>query len=430
MADGLPTENGLQLDATEGFADPSQFESLNGFANDPNLMMSQMGMATVPMMDQPVAAPITAEEIALYDRQIRLWGVQAQEKIRSANILLIGFGGLGVEITKNLVLAGIGTLTILEHALVMEEDLGTNFFVNEEHIGQNRVEAAMPEIKKLNPRVNLYNDTDIVFTKMPEYFQSFDITIATGLPLNAVSTINSNCRGFGQKFYAADVQGMYGYIFADLVIHQFTQERLQSNVPTKPGKKETSTQTVISVSEKIENGKNMEVVLKQEEYSPFLLANTAQLPAELTRTVAKRKKITPLLSCLRALFDFQDAMGRLPGATAEDLQNYTKLVHAKHLELGLPNETMKAEFLRSFLQNLGSEISPVVAYLGGRLAQDVINVLGQREQPLQNFLLFDAETLTCPVYSLQPVFDDSALQPVFDSMLAATEMQNGVLATT
>jgi ubiquitin-like 1-activating enzyme E1 A len=75
--------------------------------------------------------------------------------------------------------------------------------------------------------------------------------------------------------------------------------------------------------------------------------------------------------------------------------------------LQLPQETMKAEFLRSFLQNLGAELSPVVAYLGGRLAQDVINVLGQREQPLQNFLLFDGETFTSPIYSLQPVFDES-----------------------
>ena len=44
---------------------------------------------------------------------------------------------LANEVAKNLVLAGIGSLTILDHENVTEEDLGAQFFVYEEHIGQN-----------------------------------------------------------------------------------------------------------------------------------------------------------------------------------------------------------------------------------------------------------------------------------------------------
>jgi len=388
--------------------DPSAY-GMNGYSmTDPNFMQPQMDFMQAPMMDVPMAQPISADEIALYDRQIRLWGVQAQEKIRSANILLIGLKGLGAEIAKNLVLAGVGTLTILDGEAVADHDLGTQFFVSQEQVGQNRAQAAQPEIQKLNPRVNLFVDPDIVFSKMPEYFSSFDLTIATGLPIEAISSINTSCRNFNRKFYAADTHGMYGYIFADLVIHQFVQERLQSNVPTQLGKRETAFRSVIGVSEKTENGKKMEVVTKQEEYSPFLLSNLSPLPAEATKTVSKRKKVSPLLSCLRALFDFQQQSGgRLPVHSQQDLAIFTKMAHDKHLELQLPPETMKADFLRSFLQNLGAELSPVVAFLGGRLAQDVINVLGQREQPLQNFLLFDGETFTSSTYALQPVFDES-----------------------
>lgn len=399
FATAVPDLNG----ASEVPFDPSSF-GLNGYSmTDPNFMMPQMGFVQNQI---PMAQPISADEIALYDRQIRLWGVQAQEKIRSANILLIGMKGLGAEIAKNLVLAGVGTLTILDGENVTDDDLGTQFFVSQEQVGVNRAKAAQPEIQKLNPRVNLFVDSDIIFTKLPEYFYSFDITIATGLPVDALASINTSCRNYNRKFYAADSHGLYGYIFADLVIHQFIQERLQPNVPTQVGKRETTSRSIISVSEKTENGKKMEVVTKQEEYSPFLLSNLSPLPAEATKTVSKRKKVTPLLSCLRALFVFQQQSGgRLPGLNQQDLAMFTKLTHDKHLELQLPQETMKAGFLRSFLQNLGSELSPVVAYLGGRLAQDVINVLGQREQPLQNFLLFDGETFSSPVYSLQPVFD-------------------------
>lgn len=58
-------------------------------------------------------------------------------RLRSANILLIGMKALGNEIAKNLVLAGIGSLTILDDQLVTENDLGSQFFISELHVGLN-----------------------------------------------------------------------------------------------------------------------------------------------------------------------------------------------------------------------------------------------------------------------------------------------------
>ncbi len=57
---------------------------------------------------------ITEDEAALYDRQIRLWGVDAQKKLLSSRILLINMSGLTAEIAKNLVLSGINCLTLLD----------------------------------------------------------------------------------------------------------------------------------------------------------------------------------------------------------------------------------------------------------------------------------------------------------------------------
>lgn len=78
---------------------------------------------------------LSADEIALYDRQIRLWGAQAQERIRSAHILLVSLRALGTEIAKNLVLAGISSLTIIDDEIVTEEDLGAQYFLRQEDLG-------------------------------------------------------------------------------------------------------------------------------------------------------------------------------------------------------------------------------------------------------------------------------------------------------
>lgn len=58
-------------------------------------------------------------------------------RLRTANILLISMKALANEIAKNLVLAGIGSMTIQDDQLVHEDDLGSQFFISEQHVGQN-----------------------------------------------------------------------------------------------------------------------------------------------------------------------------------------------------------------------------------------------------------------------------------------------------
>lgn len=256
----------------------------------------------------------------------------------------------------------------------------------------------------MNPRVRIHIDTDDIRTKSQEFFAKFDIIIATELDFQTYTTINALCRLTRRPFYAAGLHGFYGYVFADLIQHDFVIERSKSNVPSP--QQETPTRSILNITTKKENDKIIEMVTKREKYSELILANTSPLPNELTRLPRRRKKITPLLTCLRALWEFQKLTGgRLPIIDSrQDLELFTKLARDRHHELKLDITTLSSEFLRTFLQNLGSELSPVAAFLGGCLAQDVINVLSAREQPLQNLLLFDGEKSEAPIYSLHPFF--------------------------
>ncbi|GAB1209084.1 hypothetical protein APSETT445_007850 [Aspergillus pseudonomiae] len=310
---------------------------------------------------------------------------------------------LANEVAKNLVLAGIGTLTIVDHETVKEEDLSAQFFVTEEHIGQNRAQAAAPSIHAMNPRVQLRIDTDDIHMKQPDFFAQFDVVIATELDFKMYTTINAACRIANRPFYAAGLHGFYGFVFADLISHDFVIERSKSNVPSAT--QETPTRSIVSITTKKENDKVIEMVTKRETYSPLILANTSPLPEDFTRLPRKRRQVTPLLTCLRALWEFQKLSGGcMPTFSRQDLELFTKLARDGHQELKLDISTLDSEFLRTFLQNLGSELSPVAAVVGGKLAQDVINVLSVREQPIQNLLLFDGEKSLAPIYPLHPFF--------------------------
>ncbi|RDW69653.1 NEDD8-activating enzyme E1 regulatory subunit [Coleophoma cylindrospora] len=90
-----------------------------------------------------------------YDRQLRLWGGQGQQALENAHILLVnsGSGVVGIETLKNLVLPGIGKFTILDTETVSETDLGVNFFLDEDCLGQPRAEACTALLRELNPDV-------------------------------------------------------------------------------------------------------------------------------------------------------------------------------------------------------------------------------------------------------------------------------------
>lgn len=330
--------------------------------------------------------------------------MKAQEKIRNANILLITMRSLANEVAKNLVLAGIGSLTIVDHAIVTEADLGAQFFLSAEegHIGMNRAEAAAPAIRRLNPRVVVNVDTEGIRTKGPSFFAPYDIIIATDLDSSTLNVVSTASRLNNRPFYAAGCEGIYGFIFADLIEHDYVIERAISNVTTQL-KPETRTRSVIAVNPKKDNDK-IELVTKRELYSTWLLASCAStLPTDITKSSRRRKLVTPALSCLRALWEFAQTYSRTPNLSSrDDLARFTILVNQKHQALGLPSETLKSEFLRSFMQNIGSEIAPVAAVLGGQLAQDVINVLGQNQQPIQNMVIFDGDAMEAVMYPLHP----------------------------
>jgi hypothetical protein len=56
--------------------------------------------------------------------------------MRNATILVVRLRGIATEAIKNVVLAGIGKLVIVDGEEVAEEDLGAGFFYRDEDVGR------------------------------------------------------------------------------------------------------------------------------------------------------------------------------------------------------------------------------------------------------------------------------------------------------
>lgn len=266
-----------------------------------------------------------------------------------------------------------------------------------------KASAAIPRLQELNPRVTVRSGGSLseLLQQDQTYYAPFSCVIAGDHDFDTISLINTAARFASRPFYAAGIHGFYGYIFADLVTHEFVVEREKSNVATAVAP-ETLTRSVLGVTNRKEpSGKAVEIVKKQEIYCPLILANSSSLTPDILSNRRKLRSVPPLLPALRALFDFQRSFKRLPDMhQKDDIAAFTALATTKSRELQLPPETLNAEFLRKFIQNIGAEIVPTAAFMGGRLSEDVINVLGKREQPIQNFAFFDGDTLDGRIYCL------------------------------
>jgi ubiquitin-like 1-activating enzyme E1 A len=72
-------------------------------------------------------AQISQADAKQYDRQIRLWGAQAQQRLSESRVLLIGISSLGAEVAKNIVLAGVKSLCIFDPTVVTCKDSSSIF---------------------------------------------------------------------------------------------------------------------------------------------------------------------------------------------------------------------------------------------------------------------------------------------------------------
>ena len=109
----------------------------------------------------------------LYSRQIAAFGLGTMNKISKLKILIYGVRGLGIEISKNIILAGPEKVSIFDNTKIKIEDLGANFYIQEKDINLRRDEICLKKLKELNPYVkcdilkdgkieNFINDYDII----------------------------------------------------------------------------------------------------------------------------------------------------------------------------------------------------------------------------------------------------------------------------
>jgi molybdopterin/thiamine biosynthesis adenylyltransferase/rhodanese-related sulfurtransferase len=98
-----------------------------------------------------------ADFLERYSRHLRLpqVGLEGQQRLAQARVLVVGAGGLGSPACFYLAAAGVGTLVLVDDDTVDRSNLQRQILHTEARIGVAKVESARQALLALNPRVNI-----------------------------------------------------------------------------------------------------------------------------------------------------------------------------------------------------------------------------------------------------------------------------------
>lgn len=96
-------------------------------------------------------------ELARYDRHIIIpdFGMEAQQKLKAARVLVVGSGGLGSPLLLYLAAAGVGTIGIVEFDTVDDSNLQRQVLYGQEDVGRLKADAARARLESLNPYIHI-----------------------------------------------------------------------------------------------------------------------------------------------------------------------------------------------------------------------------------------------------------------------------------
>jgi len=100
----------------------------------------------------------TDAEKRRFDRQLRLPGWK-QETLKKSSVLIVGVGGLGVEVAKNLAMAGVGRLILVDLDTIEYSNLNRQVLFIGAPEGASKAKYAAKRLREMNPfiKVEAYN---------------------------------------------------------------------------------------------------------------------------------------------------------------------------------------------------------------------------------------------------------------------------------
>ncbi|SCM08700.1 ubiquitin activating enzyme (E1) subunit Aos1, putative [Plasmodium chabaudi adami] len=353
------------------------------------------------------------EKEKIYDRQLRLWGVKAQNRMLKSNVLIVGLSGINIEICKNLILSGIN-VTIIDDNVINDEMIESIFFLNDGDINKHLCLPIFKELKSINQLINIKgyigridisndsvvidkeliykksegsnceetNDDEVVATEVKETSFSIEDYISNytcvcisceDYPLHELININELCHKKNIGFFSPMCNGKFAFLFSDFgkhIIEELYYKKKDQN------NSEKNNEHNLKDGEKKKENESIEI-----EYCK--LSHFFNVPFE--NFDKKTNKIIYHMFAL-ILFEKYKNLGKNDKEIDyEEFHNFCK----KYTFL-------KNDWITEIAKMYKVSFSPSCSIMGGVASQEIRKFVSKQHESVPNFCVFDMnQNLVC-----------------------------------
>ncbi|KAG5654065.1 hypothetical protein H0H81_007791 [Sphagnurus paluster] len=340
---------------------------------------------------------------------------------------------LGHE-AKNIALAGVKSVTIFDPEPVTIQDLSSQFFLRKEDVGKSRAEATHHRLAELNAYVPIRNLGGVAGQEVTvDLIQGFQVVVLCGASYEKQLEINDWTHEHGVHFIATETRGLFGSVFNDFgpkftCVDPTGEQPLTGMIvsvaqdgeglvtcldETRHGLEDGDFVTFTEVQGMSElNGCEPRKVTVKGPYT-FTIGDTSNLGTYQTGGIFTQVKMPKIID-----FKSLRESSKSPEFFISDFAKFDRpaTLHAgfqalsqfrsQHKRLPRPRNTEDAAVVVSLAKNIDGNInegvltelayqatgdlSPVVAVIGGFVAQEVLKACSAKFHPMVQHLYFDS----------------------------------------
>ena len=160
---------------------------------------------------------LNEQQIERYSRQMMIFGVEGQEKLLNAKVLVIGAGGLGSCCLFYLTSAGIGKIGIVDNDCIELHNLNRQILYTTAERNIAKVNSAKDKLRRLNPdsQITTYH-TRLTKNNIDEILTGYDIVIDCSDNIYTKYLLNDFCVVNKKALFYASVINYDGQVMTIL----------------------------------------------------------------------------------------------------------------------------------------------------------------------------------------------------------------------
>ncbi len=139
---------------------------------------------------------LSQREKRRYSKQIMIpeIGIEGQEKLKKASVIVVGAGGLGCPVLQYLVAGGIGMVALIDFDKIDETNLQRQFLYSSDDLGKLKSVIAKTRLEQLNPmvRVEVLN-LRLDASNSLKILEKFDVVVDASDNFETRYIINDSC---------------------------------------------------------------------------------------------------------------------------------------------------------------------------------------------------------------------------------------------